>query len=503
MKKSYIFLFTIGMLPYLNVSANTLSQRLAGDYFIVTPKTDVSIIINDIAANYSLPVFISPKITDSFLGELKADNALIILDKLAKMYHLSLYYDENILYVYKSDEITRSIITPNYLDTNTLISYLKKPTQNNNASCQIKKISSFNSLEVRGVPECIKYITNLASNLDKESQTKATNKDVIRVFKLKYASAVDINYKYRDQSVTVPGVISILKTMANDGTLPSQGNNATDSSKLLSGGQAQISADPRQNAIIVKDREITMDIYQQLITHLDVEQRQIEISVSIIDVDANDLQQLGVNWSGSMSFGNSSVSFNSQNTSATLSTAVISNANNFLIRVNALQQNSKAKILSQPSVITLNNMQAILDKNVTFFTKVSSERSASLESITSGTLLRVTPRIINSQNNSDVLKNEKVRLLLDIQDGSQSPSTQNNQEALPQVQNSEITTEATLNAGESLLLGGFIQDREISGKAGIPLLRDIPLIGHLFSSSTQEKHSVMRLFLIKATPINN
>ncbi|GAJ68493.1 protein EscC [Edwardsiella piscicida] len=139
MKKSYIFLFTIGMLPYLNVSANTLSQRLAGDYFIVTPKTDVSIIINDIAANYSLPVFISPKITDSFLGELKADNALIILDKLAKMYHLSLYYDENILYVYKSDEITRSIITPNYLDTNTLISYLKKPTQNNNASCQIKK----------------------------------------------------------------------------------------------------------------------------------------------------------------------------------------------------------------------------------------------------------------------------------------------------------------------------------------------------------------------------
>ncbi|MCM5274394.1 EscC/YscC/HrcC family type III secretion system outer membrane ring protein, partial [Escherichia coli] len=106
--------------------------------------------------------------------------------------------------------------------------------------------------------------------------------------------------------------------------------------------------------------------------------------------------------------------FNSSTAQANISSSVISNASNFMIRVNALQQNSKAKILSQPSIITLNNMQAILDKNVTFYTKVSGEKVASLESITSGTLLRVTPRILDDSSNSLTGKRrERVRLLLD------------------------------------------------------------------------------------------
>ncbi|ENJ9498768.1 type III secretion system LEE outer membrane ring protein EscC, partial [Escherichia coli] len=165
------------------------------------------------------------------------------------------------------------------------------------------------------------------------------------------------------------------------------------------------------------------------------------------------------------------------------------------------------KILSQPSIITLNNMQAILDKNVTFYTKVSGEKVASLESITSGTLLRVTPRILDDSSNSLTGKRrERVRLLLDIQDGNQSTNQSNAQDAsstLPEVQNSEMTTEATLSAGESLLLGGFIQDKESSSKDGIPLLSDIPVIGSLFSSTVKQKHSVVRLFLIKATPIKS
>ncbi|EJV4167347.1 EscC/YscC/HrcC family type III secretion system outer membrane ring protein, partial [Salmonella enterica] len=342
-----------------------------------------------------------------------------------------------------------------------------------------------------------------ANSLDQEAQSKAKNKDVVRVFKLKYASATDINYKYRDQNVIVPGVISILKTMSSNGSLPNTGKGAAERNGSLFDNSAKISADPRLNAIVVKDREITMDIYKQLISELDIEQRQIEISVSIIDVDANDLQQLGVNWSGTLNMGQGSVSFNSAAGQSNLSSSVISNVNNFMIRVNALQQNSKAKILSQPSIITLNNMQAILDKNVTFYTKVSGEKVASLESITSGTLLRVTPRILEDNNNPGRKSKERVRLLLDIQDGNQSLNQINSQDPasiLPQVQNSEMTTEATLSAGESLLLGGFIQDKESTGKEGIPLLSDIPLIGHLFSSTTSQKHSVVRLFLIKATP---
>ena len=113
--------------------------------------------------------------------------------------------------------------------------------------------------------------------------------------------------------------------------------------------------------------------------------------------------------------GKVSIAFNSSTAQANLSSSVISNANNFMIRVNALQQNSKAKILSQAINYNLNNMQAILDKNdVTFYTKVSGEKVASLESITSGNITEsdttynlMTTRIVLTGK-----RRERVRLLL-------------------------------------------------------------------------------------------
>ncbi|MDN3611054.1 hypothetical protein QWZ16_15370 [Vibrio ostreicida] len=166
-----------------------------------------------------------------------------------------------------------------------------------------------------------------------------------------------------------------------------------------------------------------------------------------------------------------------------------------MIRLNALEQNSKAKVLSRPSVVTLNNVQAILDKNVTFYTKVEGEKVAKLESVTTGSLLRVTPRLVSEKNHN------KVMLSLNIQDGQQAKPL-SSKDLLPQVENSEIATQATLKTGESLLLGGFVQEKDQTVQNKIPLLGDIPLVGGLFRSTDHSKHSVMRLFLIKAEPVN-
>ncbi|ENB8379275.1 EscC/YscC/HrcC family type III secretion system outer membrane ring protein, partial [Escherichia coli] len=73
-----------------------------------------------------------------------------------------------------------------------------------------------------------------------------------------------------DQNVVVPGVVSILKTMASNGSLPSTGKGAVERNGNLFDNSVKISADPRLNAVVVKDREITMDIYRQLISELDI-----------------------------------------------------------------------------------------------------------------------------------------------------------------------------------------------------------------------------------------
>ncbi len=361
-------------------------------------------------------------------------------------------------------------------------------------NCAVQAIARLNAIEVTGVPICIERVTSLTRMLASQARKQSQNKEIVKVFQLKYASAADSTYQYRDQEVKLPGLVSVLREMSAGNHLPLAGEKDQGDAPA---SMPLFSADPRQNAVIIRDRQANMPMYRSLITQLDLRPVQIEISVTIIDVDAGDISQLGIDWSASTSIGGAGISFNSgttPNNTSGLST-VIGDTGNFMVRLNALQKNSRARVLSRPSVVTLNNIQAVLDKNVTFYTKLQGDKVAKLESITSGSLLRVTPRMIDSDGTKEVLLN------LNIQDGQQQAPISSS-EPLPEIQNSDISTQATLRVGQSLLLGGFIQDKQIESQNKIPLLGDIPLLGGLFRSTNKQSHSVVRLFLIKAVPVN-
>ncbi|EDQ1113060.1 EscC/YscC/HrcC family type III secretion system outer membrane ring protein, partial [Salmonella enterica subsp. diarizonae] len=197
----------------------------------------------------------------------------------------------------------------------------------------------------------------------------------------------------------------------NSASTPTQLNAAQQETE--SSGPT-FSADPRQNAVVVRDRDANMPMYQRLISQLDHRQDAIEITVSIIDVNAEDLGALGIDWAANADIGGMNLQLNTNLSSGSgYATSVITNASDFMVRVNALEQKSQAKVLSQPSVVTLNNVQAVLDKNTTFYTKLVGDKVAKLASITSGTLMQVTPRVV--KNEAGIAE---VLLLLSIQDGS-------------------------------------------------------------------------------------
>jgi type III secretion protein C len=254
------------------------------------------------------------------------------------------------------------------------------------------------------------------------------------------------------------------------------------------------SADVQQNAVIVRDRKINIPLYDSLIRKFDRKPTLIEISVMIMDVNSEDLSALGIDWSASTQIGGGSVSFNSSGKPSSDSfSSVISNTGTFMIRLNALQQNAKAQILSRPSVVTLDNTEAVLDRSITFHTKLVSREVAKLESLTTGSMLRVTPRLIDEGTHKEMM------LKLVIQDGRQI-SAYSEHEPLPQTLSSEVATQTLLRAGQSLLLGGFVQDEQSEGERKIPLLGDIPVLGKLFRSTQKNSRSTVRLFLIKAEP---
>ncbi|MFL9989443.1 EscC/YscC/HrcC family type III secretion system outer membrane ring protein [Paraburkholderia sediminicola] len=489
-----------------DVSAQLDVQRLSGHgFFIVSRGMPLAQVLHEFSESYGVPVVVSEAVTDVFSGQIRETSGLKVLADLAKNYGLAWYLSGGVIYIDKAREVKEAIVTPTWLSAQSLLDDLRSASVFSSPYCRASVLGNLNALDVTGVPQCIDRVNELVRSLDVNARKTTQDEEAVEVFPLRYASAIDSTYAYRDQQVNVPGVVTELREMSQNRALPiaSPASSASPAPPLpvstdMGFGDSQLplfSADVRQNAVIVRDRKANMVLYRRLIPELDKRPVQIEISVDIIDVDAGDLTNLGVDISGSATVVGNGVSLNGTNFNPQNFSTLLSNSVGFLVRINALAQSAKAKILSRPSVVTLNNVQAILDRNVTFYTKLQGRDVAKLQAVATGSLLRVTPRLINDGGTNEIV------LTLDIQDGQQQ--SQNQQvDSLPQVQNSTLTTQAILKPGQSLLIGGFVQKEDVSGERRIPYLSDIPVLGRLFVSHSSGGQSVVRLFLITARPLS-
>ncbi|MCC7006993.1 MAG: EscC/YscC/HrcC family type III secretion system outer membrane ring protein [Ottowia sp.] len=468
-------------------------------FTLMTRGTKLDSVLRELGANYGIPVVVSNKVTDVYIGSLDNISPQEALDRLARLHKLAWYYNGQALYIYRADEVNRQLLTPTFIKTKDLIAQFG---ETNSPYCRASVIATeapvdFGAIEVWGVPACLERFTQMAKQLDEQAQNQGQNEEIVKAFPLRYANASDTTYTYRGKDVIVPGVVAMLKEMVQGKT---KAPIAVDGKPaLLSDTNANLplfTVDTRQNAVIIRDRKVNMHIYADLVKEIDTKQPLIEISVVIIDIDAGDLTALGIDWTAAAQIGGGTVSFNNSSLNTGSFSTVIANTGNFLAQINALEEHSKAKVLSRPSVVTLNNMQAVLDRNITFYTTITSTSTtgttAQLQSVTTGSLLRVTPRILEDGDR------RRVMLTLNIQDGNQTTAIN----GLPQIQDSQIDTQASLFAGQSLLLGGFVQDKVSTDDRKIPLLGDIPILGRLFHSSNSTTVRVVRLFLIKAEPIS-
>ncbi|WP_286798333.1 EscC/YscC/HrcC family type III secretion system outer membrane ring protein [Pandoraea sp. 64-18] len=485
-----------------------------GPFVFQSAGTPLAELLRDFGAHHGIPTVVSPHVADRFIGTLPAGAAQATLDALSERYRLSWYFNGQTLNVYKSSEATRRVMSVRYASPSDLLGHLRNAGVLHPRHCVARAIPATHALEIAGVPACIETVAMLADHLERDARDQQESEETIKIFPLKFATADDTRYFYRGQEVVVPGVVSVLKDLilgagplgvtaaasASPGASAGAGLDARLPPATGSrSGTPRFSADPRRNAVIVRERRRNLPIYGDLIAQLDIRPRLVDISVAIIDVNASDIAELGVDFSGSARLGGfGAVSLNSQTQSGDSGTftTLVGDTNKFMVNLSALERNSKARVLSRPSIVTLDNMQAVLDRSVTFYTKVSGEKVAKLESVTSGSLLRVTPRLVPQEGDG----REQVMLTLNIEDGGEVRSERNSRNEVPTIRNSSISTHATLQAGQSLLLGGFVQDAQHEQERKIPLLGDLPLIGRLFSSTSNRSDSVMRLFLIKAEP---
>ncbi len=281
-----------------------------------------------------------------------------------------------------------------------------------------------------------------------------------------------------------------------------------------SGTNARIVADTFRNAIIVRDTPDRIGMYDRLIQQLDFEPQMVEIEATIIDVDKGKAKKYGIDWRWqnartAVSFGKGSIDRYGRNNLAdalgqnNISVlnqldgfqigAIVGDAGKFIARINALATDDITNIVARPQVMTLNDTEAVIENSQTLYVPVAGAYDVDLFNVVAGTVLRVTPHLVYENGR------RRIRTIVQIEDGSVkvTQDTIGGQITnIPLVTRKAVNTQALIDEGQSLLLGGLITDQDVKHNNKIPVLGDVPLLGNLFRQVEKERGRFERLFLI-------
>jgi type IV pilus assembly protein PilQ len=263
-----------------------------------------------------------------------------------------------------------------------------------------------------------------------------------------------------------------------------------------------IVVDERSNTIMVRDIEKSLDDISTLVTKLDLRTPQVLIESNLIETTPTFSRALGFQ----LGFDRGGFTLNSSNGAgppfipAGSTTppplggtfSIFQNKfgalSNLSASLTAAEQEGNIKIISRPSVLTLNNVAStiqslrILRVNLPSSTNIASGSGAAAgtavatEKIPVGITLSVTPQV---SSDGFVLMNISVK---SSSLGSQSPGS-----VVPDELSREAVSNVLVRDGETIVIGGIMKDTSQDSESGVPYLKDIPFLGWAFKNSRVQK----------------
>lgn len=479
-------------------------------------------------AQIRVPVVVSEEIEGLMNGKFEGP-ARRVFAEVAQAFNVTLYYDGAVAHVYSANEITRTVM-PVSSGTAERVEKIANRMNLGDSNNRLDS-SGGGGLMVTGTRRFLEQVEELSFSVQANAKTKKAAPLAYRVFYLSNAWAADTSFNVGGQDITISGVATLLKELVADGRLPastgesapSRSNNTLEGLRgkglqavnsenapqvntqntpqqfTSSSTGARIVADSRLNAIIIRDTADRMPAYQELISDLDRPSQMVEIEATIIDVNTDKTRELGVGWQYRRSDGELSLiggagaqsglispSVQVQGPGAILST-VLGGREQFLARIKALEEKGAARVVSKPHVITLSDVEAVLGATTEFFVRVAGTEDVDLFNVPVGTTLRVTPHVFQESGTA------RIKLLVNIEDGAASAQQV---DQIPVVERANINTQAVINEGDSLLIGGLVRDSYQQVASSVPLLGSIPVLGRLFKSTANQSSRVERLFMI-------
>lgn len=363
------------------------------------------------------------------------------------------------------------------------------PGQSNGPTFNLSADERSNSILLSGDPGKRAQVRRLIQQMD----TEISGSGNTQVLYLQYASAKEI--------------VPILKSIAQSVLKDQKDKEASFS----------IDASESANAVVINAPHGLTDSLKTVVNRLDVRRAQVLVEALIVEVSSDIQNDLGVIWGttninsldgsggvvgvnalGKLESIGSTTGITSDGTIGAIAapgagiTLGYYTGGNLQAAIRALSSNSKANIISTPTIVAIDNEEAslLVGQNVPLKTgqQTSSASSTSNPFVTIerkdiGTSLQITPRI-NQGNTLTLDLKQKVENVTASVEGASDIVTNKR----------EISTKVLMRDDQILVLGGLISDEQTGSKQKVPILGDLPLIGKLFSSDSS-KHTKNNLMV--------
>ncbi len=268
-------------------------------------------------------------------------------------------------------------------------------------------------------------------------------------------------------------IVSIKYSHAKDMVLPI---------KSMLSDRGSINVDERTNSLIIRDIPENIAKVREILNTLDKETQQIRISAQLLEMDTDILRELGVNWMGTGTavnrrfgdtwYDSAAVSQTADKVSDPIGRFLFGmlradSAVNVTAQISALASTTKLKVVAHPEITTLDNKLASIQLGEKIPIKqFDAAGNVVITFVNVGTILKVIPHI-TAEN----------RILMDLKP-ERSQSKTDPAGIIIQTTNAE--TNVMVENGQTAVIGGLTTQDEEKLTAGIPILKDIPLLGYLF-----------------------
>ncbi|WP_428026870.1 type II secretion system protein GspD [Arcobacter sp.] len=251
-----------------------------------------------------------------------------------------------------------------------------------------------------------------------------------------------------------------------------------------------ITTEKQTNSIIITGTKNSVNKIKDFINKLDSASSQIYIKAKIVEISETKTKEIGLEYglNGFNKYSSSTLSTFSSSFNALKNNAIdfsqfssfgfdinsLSKGLTLGATINFLKQNQAVDVISEPSILCINNKESSIyvGETKSFKTGQTTNNSGTTESFKReeiGLRLKVKPRISDN------------KIILDIntvvEDAKESTTSEN-----LDTSKKEVKTTAILNNAESVIIGGLIKSKKFQTDSGLPVLKDIPILGNLFKN---------------------